>query len=272
MGIEDSREDIVSRSIEMIRSVRSNSKFDSTLLDEVFISRDDAEAAIHAVRESPDLAVAIHEFGSRVWAEPGQELLGLEFLRQAVRHGSTGALAALGDALNWFGAHEEAVGVLRQAIEMESGDRAFNAGLLGQSLYALDKDDCEVEDLLREGAADHWEFRLDLAKLLRKDGDLLEARDILFPLVEQGVFGAAIVLGNLLGDDFGDFDAARWAYLQGVDSGDSHSAYNLGVLFFKMGDLAEAERFFSLAREMGDLSEPPDLLEPGDSGEEPEVS
>jgi len=115
-----------------------------------------------------------------------------------------------------------------------------------------------------EGHAD--ELRIERAIRLRERGAAGEARDMLIPLVERGVFGAAIVLGNVLGDDLGDQAGARDAYQRGIESGDAYSAFNLGLSFCGSGDRIEAERYFSLAREMGDETEPPDLDECGDGG------
>ncbi|QMU96084.1 hypothetical protein FVO59_01900 [Microbacterium esteraromaticum] len=100
---------------------------------------------------------------------------------------------------------------------------------------------------------------MEYAAVLTEGGKYAEARVVLEALMRAGVYGAALRLGNLLDDILGDTDAAVDAYAEGVQSGDAHAAYNLGALFYRDADYVESERYFELAREMGDTTEHPDF-------------
>lgn len=251
--------DVMRDLVNEIRSLRTGAG-SAPVLEALLAGRASAAAeAMAAVREAASLEYAIFEVGARLWSEDGQELLALEIFREAARRGSREAEAALGDALVWMGAYEDAITVLQSSRASRKGDQAKVSGLLGKSLFALGDQSAAVEELLREGAAEYEEFGLDHAMILLHRGSQGEAVTILRALTESGVFGSALLLGNILDDDLDDSEGAQTAYMKGIQSGDAHSAYNLAVLHYRHDRVAEARHYLAVARRMGDLSEFPDL-------------
>lgn len=225
----------------------------------LFSSSDSADDAVQAIAEAPTLATALHELGGRLWDQPGSELIAVEILKEAAKLGAEGALISLAEALFWLGADEDAVIHLERARELRVGDPARVSGMLGEARLSLGDESRDVEDLLAEGAAVHPEFGVSYAKMLRIRGEHDAARAVLEALVHSNEYGAALHLGNLFDDEFGEAEAAISSYLRGIDTGDAHSAFNLAVLYYGRDDLVEAERFLRVAREMGDLTYFPNL-------------
>ncbi|WP_314095022.1 hypothetical protein [Microbacterium foliorum] len=81
-----------------------------------------------------------------------------------------------------------------------------------------------------------------------------EAASLLTDLVDAGVYGAALLLGNLLSHSPGTQAAARAAYLAGIASGDAHSAHNLAAMLLEQGDGDGARHYHLRAQAMGDHS------------------
>lgn len=200
------------------------------------------------------LASALFSLASEVWDV--DECLGIAMLRQAAELGSFDAVRALGEGLNWMGDHENAIPWLRRAIVDSEGEASRLRGLLGESLWARRsfEDPSPVESLLRAGMQDSPEFGLVLAEVLLDGGRREDARALLDVLVQSSVYGAALLLGNLLSSSPGDHDEAERAYLAGIASGDAHSAHNLAAMLLEMGNGARAYEYHRLAQEMGDLS------------------
>lgn len=209
--------------------------------------------------ESVDLgqeptAKALFELAALVWEV--DERLALSMFREAAVGGSTEALAALGENLQWMGHDEEAVVWLRKAIDAGAGNSLRLAGLLGEVLMRTGgpayRD--EAESLLTMGLQESTEFGVPLAQLLLERGSADDARELLERAVATDVYGAALLLGNLLAEMPGAFDAAEAAYRAGIASGDAHSAHNLAVMLRDNGEVARAAEFHELANRMGDLT------------------
>lgn len=219
----------------------------------------DSEAAtlraFEAVKQASCDANALHEFAGHLWDESGSELLACEVLRMAVQQGADDALVALGEALSWLGNYEEALQVLQTARESGVGDPVRVAGLLGDARYELGERDEEVERLLAKGASEYLEFGVHYAQMLRRRGEFDSAVDLLRNLVDAQQYGAALLLGNILADDIGEIEEAIGAYLRGIESGDAHSALNLSVVYWELGDEIQTSYFRRVARELGDMTE-----------------
>lgn len=209
------------------------------------------------VRNAPNDAGAVYALGAEIWAEEGGETEGIVVLGRAVELGSVAAVAALGESLHWMGDDERAVPLLRNAVGHATTRSPRLEGLLGEALLRTGKSD-EAEPLLQSSSGAHAEFGLSLAKIRLQAGRREEAREILERATAEDVYGAALLLGNLLDED-GEVDAAISAYRAGIAHGDAHSAYNLGVLLLGRGDQEEARMAFDVARSMGDLTLPPAL-------------
>lgn len=195
----------------------------------------------------------LYDFASALWEY--DEPTALSVFREAARLGSDDAFAALGDALNWMGADAEAISWLRAAIERGVGDRSWLEGLLGESLLRAGQSSvAEVEYHLTQGLKSSTRFAIPLAQLLVEKGDFYSARDLLERATQDGQYGAAIVLGNLLCDRFDDHEAAEAAYKVGIQSGDAYSAHNLSVMLLNDGDGERAKHYHKLAMDMGDSS------------------
>lgn len=104
------------------------------------------------------------------------------------------------------------------------------------------------------GLQESTEFGVPLAQLLLERGSADDARELLERAVATDVHGAALLLGNLLAEMPGAFDAAESAYRAGIASGDAHSAHNVAVMLRDNGELARAAEFHELANRMGDLT------------------
>lgn len=202
---------------------------------------------------------SVFELGATIWGLEGYELLAIDVFEHAAAAGSATAAAALGEALRWFGDNGRAAKWLTVALQDADVATTWLRGLLGEALYALHEEPIRAIDELRAGYHDHEEFGITLARALRGIGNLVEGRLILEHLVEGRTYGAALHLGNILQDEFGDRQGAKRAYAQGAVSGDGHSAFNLGLLHYEDGDIASAREAFDTARILGDLTTPPDL-------------
>lgn len=194
----------------------------------------------------------LFELAAVVW--DSDERLALAMFREAAVGGSIEALAALAEGLNWIGHDEEAVVWLRKAIAAKAGNPARIAGLLGESLVRTGEsaDSNEAEYLLTVGLQESAEFGVPLAQLLLDQGRTDEAREFLVRSVAADVYGAALLLGNLLAEEPGAFDEAEAAYRAGIASGDGHSAHNLAVMLLENGEVARAKEIHELAKLMGD--------------------
>lgn len=208
----------------------------------------------HAALDGQSPVAALCALASEVWNV--DERLGVSMFRRAAELGFHDAIKALGEALNWMEDHESAIPWLKRAILVSDGDTARLKGLLGESLWARRtmEDSAKVERLLREGMRDSPEFGLVLARVLLHEERREEARQLLEELVQKSVYGAALLLGNLLSSSLGDRDQAEQAYLAGIASGDAHSAHNLAVMLLELGDDRRADEYHRLAQKMGDLS------------------
>ncbi|MBE7955228.1 hypothetical protein ABTZ44_15565 [Microbacterium oxydans] len=209
---------------------------------------------LKSIHDAETDADAVYLLGVELWGHSVGQLEAVVALREAESLGSEEAVAFLGDVLSSFGAHEEAIGFLRRARDRRYGNRAWVAGLLGASLYELGETGDEVEELLREGAEVFADFGVDYAKALRARGADDEAAVVLRPLVADGVYGAALQLGNLLSDN-SDIEGAVEAYLKGVESKDGHSALNLAILYHEEGQDADSRYYKLVARDLGDMTE-----------------
>lgn len=98
------------------------------------------------------------------------------------------------------------------------------------------------------------EFGIPLAQLILQQEREDEAASLLEGLVDAGVYGAALMLGNVLSHSPGSQVEAEAAYRAGIASGDAHSAHNLAAMLLERGDEDGARRFHLLAQEMGDQS------------------
>lgn len=243
------------RYLDFLRAVGSDKgDFDQTVIRGLIPSVDLEEVDFSA-GTTPN---TLFELAAAVWDV--DELLAISMFREAASGGSSAALAALGEGLNWIGDHEEATLWLRKAISANAGDAARLAGLLGESLFSAGDSVrfSEAEHLLKRGLAESEEFGVPLAKLLLAQQKVAEARELLERLVGADVYGAALLLGNLLAEEPGNLEAAEAAYRAGIASGDGHSAHNLAVMMLENGEPARARELHELAKLMGDSSPPGD--------------
>ena len=222
------------------------------------LPRETAVDAVGLIQGAASDAEAMFLLGAALWELPGSELLAMAIMRSAVDAGSPEGLLALAEALEWFGAFEQAIPLLEKARSQGMGDSAKIAALLGRARSVLGERSADVEALLREGATEHRWAGVEYARVLRERGAYREAAEILQPLVQQQEYGAATLLGNLLCDELHDHAGAMNAYRLGIATGDAFSALNLAIMLWQRGDALEADRFRRLAREMGDLTEWPD--------------
>ena len=207
------------------------------------------------LRRVSDDATALYVLGTAIWAEDGGEMEGIVVLGLAVELGSIPAVAALGESLHWMGDDGRAVPLLRRAVAHSTTRSPWLEGLLGEALLLVGEVD-EAGPLLRSSCETYAEFGLALAKLRLATGQREEARTLLEKAAAENVYGAAILLGNLL-DEGDEVDEAISAYRAGIAQGDAHSAFNLGVLMLGRGDKDAAHIAFDVARSMGDLTAPP---------------
>lgn len=199
---------------------------------------------------------ALYNLGAAIWSMDAYELLALDILAESGVRGSPDGIAAIGESLSWLGFSDRAIQWLETAIAHGSERGAWLSGLLGEALIARDGAGRRSVELLEGAAAEHSEFGVPYAKALRSQGDIDRACRVLEDLVEQGVYGAALQLGNLLWDEDHDADGAERAYREGIATRDAHSAYNLGLLLRSRGRRAEARAAFSCARRLGDPTPP----------------
>ncbi|MFK3676213.1 tetratricopeptide repeat protein [Microbacterium sp. NPDC090218] len=248
---------VAGRYLDFLRAARGDEgNFDQALIKRL-IPAVDLESVEFEAGATPS---TLFELAAVVWDV--DERLAISMFREAASGGSSAALAALGEGLSWIGHHEEAVIWLRKAIAAEAGNPARLAGLLGESLIGTGEfaDLNEAEHLLKRGLEDSEEFGVPLAQLLLGQGRADEAREFLRRSVAAEVYGAALLLGNLLAEEPGNFDAAESAYTAGIASGDGHSAHNLAVMLLEIGEFARARELHELATAMGDptpLEAPP---------------
>lgn len=106
---------------------------------------------IEMIRDQVSEADAIFMLGAECWGQSERTLEAVEILRLAVDAGSPRALEAIGDALDWLGAYEQAIPYLERAHAEGVGDQAWLAGVLGHARRELGVDGRDVDDLLREG-------------------------------------------------------------------------------------------------------------------------
>lgn len=212
-------------------------------------------ATIAEVQNAPDDAAALYALGTEIWATDGGEMEGIFVLGRAAELGSVPAIAALGESLHWMGDDSRAIPLLKRAVEHPATRSSWLEGLLGEALLLAGEAD-EADPLLQSSYETHAEFGLPLAKIRLAAGQREEARRILEGVAAKGVYGAVLLLGNLL-DEAGETEAAISAYHVGITQGDAHSAYNLGVLLLDRGDTEGARMAFEAARSMGDLTAPP---------------
>ena len=222
------------------------------------LPREIAVEAVGEIQGAASDAEAMILLGTALWEVPGSELLAMAIMRSAVEAGSQEGVLVLAEALEWFGAHEQAIPLLENARRRGAGESAKIAALLGRARNTIGEGSADVEALLREGATEHPWAGVEYAKVLSARGAYQEAAAILQPLVQQQEYGAALLLGNLLCDELHDQAGAMNAYLEGIATGDAFSALNLAIMLWQRGDALEADRFRRLAREMGDLTEWPD--------------
>lgn len=210
-----------------------------------------------SVRDASNLGESLYELGVALWAQSGYEMVAVEIFSLAVVERSTRAVRTLGESLHWFGLSERALPWLRAASQDSQNDQAWLMGLMGEALIATEGDQEEAAACLRIGAGSYREFGVPLAKLLVQQSQWDSAQRLLKALVDEEIYGAALLLGNLMQDHFHDLAEAEWAYLRGIESSDAFSAYNLGLMYRAQGRSAEGEQAFLLARSMGDLTDPP---------------
>ena len=184
----------------------------------------------HVLQELGDLGGAMRAFG------------------EASRAGDTEGTLALAFSHREQGELDKAEEVAGQAAE---AGNLQAAGVL--ACWRWDRTlDPALEADLRAAADRYPSARADLADLLHSDGRTAEAREVLEVGAELGEKESWLPLGNLYADEFGDIVAAERAYRRGIDSGDSHSRHNLGVLLEQRGDLEEAKKHFRIAAVSGD--------------------
>lgn len=220
---------------------------------DVVISRD----ALEAIQLAEDDGEALYNLAGELWGQSGGELEAIEVFRQSLELDYLDAALALGESLLWMGDHEQAAKFLKLTLRDQLLDTPWRDGHLGDALRRAGSME-EALPYLRRGYASHAAaFGVALAETLLALGVDKEARDVLVRLVEDSVYGAAIILGNLL-EEKGDHRGAIDAYRHGIEQGDSFSAFNLGLVYHELGDADSATEAFRRARQMGDLTEPPD--------------
>lgn len=168
--------------------------------------------------------------------------------REAFHAGDGEGALALAFCLREQGEREQAVTAARDAAAAGS---LVAVGVLACWEWDASLDPA-LESALRAGAERYPSARADLAELLCSTGRVSEAREVLEQGAKLGEQESWLPLGNLYADEFGDFAAARDAYLGGIAAGDSNCHHNLGVLLARQGLTDDAEEQFRLGAEAGD--------------------
>ncbi|WP_156458776.1 tetratricopeptide repeat protein [Microbacterium sp. Leaf179] len=187
---------------------------------------------VRELRVADDVPTALYLLGAHMWAESGGELEAIGVFEAAVARGSVEATRALGMSLNWMGLHERAVDVLARAIEDDPEDAELH-GLLGLSMSQQMLDD-SAEPHLRLGLSRDPSLAIPLAEIRRRAGDEREYRELVLEAARCDVYGSHIIAGNYFAEN-NDVESAEKMYRSGIASGDAHSAYNLGRLFYSSG-------------------------------------
>ncbi|KAA0960321.1 hypothetical protein FQ142_15970 [Microbacterium sp. ANT_H45B] len=236
------------RFLELVRDDRG--RYDLSTVEELIPL---AEVPVRELDgKSPSSALLM--LGRYVWDV--DERLAIAMFCEAAEAGAEGASAILGESLTWMGDHAEAVERLVRALERGEGNPSRVQGLLGESLWkgGEESEVGRIEALLRAGMESSSEFGIPLARLMLQQERDDEAASLLTDLVDAGVYGAALLLGNVLSHSPGTRAAARAAYLAGIASGDAHSAHNLAAMLLEQGDEDGARHYHRRAQVMGDHS------------------
>jgi tetratricopeptide (TPR) repeat protein len=216
-----------------------------------------SEEALQAIQDTEDDGEALYNLAGALWGQSGGELEALEVFRQSLELDYLDAALALGESLLWMGDHEQATTFLKLTLDDQLLDAARRDGLLGDALHRAGTLEEALPYLRRGYVSNAAAFGLPLAETLLALGADDEAHETLVKLVNENVYGAAILLGNLL-EERDDHRGAINAYRRGVEQGDGFSAFNLGLVHHHLGDTESASEAFRRARQMGDLTEPPE--------------
>jgi tetratricopeptide (TPR) repeat protein len=178
----------------------------------------------------------------------GDQAGAMRAFREAFQAGDVEGALALAFCLREQGEREQAVAAAR--------DAAAAGSLAAAGVVACwewdDSLDPALERALRAGAEHYPPARVALADLLCSTGRVTEACEGLERGAKLGEQESWLPLGNVYADEFGDFAAARDAYLGGIAAGDTHCHHNLGVLLVAQGLTDDAEEQFRLGAEAGD--------------------
>jgi tetratricopeptide (TPR) repeat protein len=216
-----------------------------------------SEEALDAIEDTEDDGEALYNLAGALWGQSGGELEAIEVFRQSLELGYLDAALALGESLLWMGDHEQAAKFLTLTFDDQLLATPWRDGLLGDALRRGGAMEEALPYLRRGYASNAAAFGVPLAETLLALSADDDAHEVLVKLVNENVYGAAILLGNLL-EERGDHLGAINAYRRGVDQGDGFSAFNLGLVYHELGDTDSASEAFRRARQMGDITEPPE--------------
>jgi tetratricopeptide (TPR) repeat protein len=171
---------------------------------------------------------------------------------RAIAKGKSNAAFNLGLFFEKKEEFDRAVAAYEHAEELGDDEAALNLGVLLMDHF---KDPAGAEKVLRrsiERSGSH-KAAFNLAILLREEGDVEGAEEMLRQAIDLGDGRAAVTLGNRCKDQ-GDLEGAESYFLRAIELKEATGAFNLGVLLLEKEDLPGARDAFEQALLADDAS------------------
>lgn len=213
--------------------------------------RRDLRGAIDAYNQAFELGVVEAKVNlGHLLLERGKKREAREAFELADEHGSPAGAFRLGSLMLDVGDDlADAEVVLHRAEERGHPGAALRLADAYRERKELDKAEAayrRADEMGDKSGAEGLAIFLELYR-----GKVREALDVWKRADERGSGMGAYKVGEHLLDVKRDPDAARAAFRRGAEREDEDAANNLGVIYFKEGDLEEAEKWFALAADLG---------------------